>query len=94
MTIEQPEPGAGDAVVYMRNNRFEPEVVTVKQGNAVFWYNEDETPHNVRMIGVIDSPYLVKDGGPYWHTFEEYPGEYEYYCEIHQSMRGRVIVTR
>ncbi|MFA5412685.1 MAG: plastocyanin/azurin family copper-binding protein [Candidatus Micrarchaeia archaeon] len=83
----------GDVTVYIRDFQFVPETVTVKQGSTVFWVNEDNVPHAVRMIGVIDSPYLAKDGAPFWHTFTERPGTYEYSCSIHLSMHGTVIVT-
>lgn len=92
--IEQPEPGSGDVVVYIRNFQFEPRDVTIRQGKTVFWYNEDTTPHSVRMVGVFDSPPVAKDGGPYWHTFTEYPGTYEYSCGIHGTEAGTVTVVR
>lgn|GEM_PF-2056872 len=92
--IEQPEPGPGDVVVRIKDFRFEPRDVAVKQGKTVFWYNEDTTPHTVRMIGVFDSPYIAKDGGPYWHTFTEGPGVYEYSCGIHGTMAGSITVVR
>ncbi|MEW5996563.1 MAG: plastocyanin/azurin family copper-binding protein [Candidatus Micrarchaeota archaeon] len=92
--IEQPTPGEGDVTVYIRNFEFVPAEVTVRQGNAVFWVNEDGVPHTVRMIGVIDSPYIAKGGGPYWHTFTEDPGTYEYSCAPHPYMHGTVIVVR
>ena len=34
---------------------------------------------------------LTEDGTSYSFTFEQ-PGTYRYYCEIHASMRGRVVV--
>lgn len=94
VTIEQPEPGPEDVVVRIRDFRFEPRDVTVKQGHTVFWYNDDETPHAVRSIGLFDSPYISRDGGPYWHTFTEDPGRYEYSCGIHGTMAGTVTVVR
>lgn len=94
VAIEQPEPGPGDVIVYIRNFQFQPRDVTIKQGHTVFWYNEDTTPHSVRMVGVFDSPYIAKDGGPYWHTFTEDPGRYEYSCGIHGTMAGTITVVR
>lgn len=94
VTIEQPEPGPEDVVVYIRNFQFVPRDITVKQGRTVFWYNEDDTPHSVRSIGVFDSPYIAKDGGPYWHTFSEDPGRYEYSCGIHGTPAGTITVVR
>lgn len=90
----EPTTSEGDVTVYIRDFQFVPETVTVKQGSTVFWVNEDNVPHAVRMIGVIDSPYISKDGGPFWHTFTEAPGTYEYSCSIHLTMHGTVIVTR
>ncbi len=94
ISLDQPEPGEGDVVVRIRNSRFEPQTVTVKQGKTVFWYNDDVMPHSVRMIGVFDSPPVTKDGGAYWHTFTEYPGTYAYACGIHGTASGTVVVVR
>ena len=94
VTIEQPEPGPEDVVVYIRNFQFEPRDVTIRQGRTIFWYNEDTTPHTVRSIGLFDSPYISKDGGPFWHTFTEDPGRYEYSCAIHGTMAGTITVVR
>ncbi|MDD5096645.1 MAG: cupredoxin domain-containing protein [Candidatus ainarchaeum sp.] len=92
--VEAPTASEGDVTVYIRNFEFVPETVTVRQGQTVYWVNEDNIPHTVRMIGVIDSPYIAKDGEPFWHTFVEAPGTYEYTDGIQASMHGTVIVTR
>ena len=92
--VETPTPGAEDVTVHIRNFAFEPHDVTIKQGHTVFWINEDTTPHTVRIIGVMDSPYISKDGGPFWHTFTEEPGRYDYTCAIHGTMAGTVTVVR
>jgi len=94
VTIEQPEAGPEDVTVHIRNFAFEPRDVTIKQGHTVFWINEDTTPHTVRIVGVMDSPYISKDGGPFWHTFSEDPGRYEYTCAIHGTMAGTITVVR
>ena len=80
--------------VHIRNFAFEPHDVTIRQGHTVFWINEDTTPHTVRIIGVMDSPYISKDGGPFWHTFTEDPGTYDYTCAIHGTMAGTITIVR
>lgn len=92
--VETPTPGPEDVTVHIRNFAFEPHDVTIKQGHTVFWINEDTTPHTVRSIGLFDSPYISKDGGPFWHTFTEDPGTYEYSCAIHGTMAGTVTIVR
>lgn len=92
--VETPTAGPEDVVVHIRNFAFEPRDVTIKQGHTVFWINEDTTPHTVRSIGLFDSPYISKDGGPFWHTFTEDPGRYEYSCAIHGTMAGTITVVR
>ena len=92
--VDAPTPGPEDVTVHIRNFQFEPRDVTIKQGHTVFWINEDTTPHTVRIIGVMDSPYISKDGGPFWHTFTEDPGTYDYTCAIHGTMAGTITVVR
>ena len=92
--IDQPTPGPDDVTVHISNFAFVPHDVTIKQGHTVFWINEDTTPHTVRIIGVMDSPYISKDGGPFWHTFNEEPGTYNYTCAIHGTMAGTITIVR
>ena len=56
------------------------------------WVNHDETPHKLTATtpNVIDSP-LIGQAGTYTQSFPA-AGEFRYYCTIHNSMKGEVVV--
>ncbi len=83
-----------EQVVVMKNIRFAPETITIKRGMAVVWTNEDSVNHQISSdSGPIsfDSE-AIRPGEEYFFTFDA-PGTYEYHCNIHPFMRGKVIVT-
>ncbi|MFE0186784.1 cupredoxin family copper-binding protein [Streptomyces sp. NPDC059008] len=71
---------------------FSPATLTVDKGTTVTWTNEDSAPHTVTSdgSGPLNSPTL-DTGGSYTFTFNS-AGTYNYYCDIHPSMQGTVIV--
>ncbi len=74
------------------NFSFTPKVLTVKRGTQVTWINADDVPHVVVNTQLKFLPSKVLDTGErYSHTFEQ-PGTYNYYCSIHPTMTGTVIV--
>ena len=72
--------------------RFQPATVKVTAGETVTWTNSDGMPHTVTAIsgGAFRSSRLSR-AGSFSHTFDQ-PSTYEYYCELHPSMRGTVVV--
>ncbi|HEX8597388.1 MAG TPA: PQQ-dependent sugar dehydrogenase [Chloroflexia bacterium] len=78
----------------IRNFAYTPEELTVEVGTTVRWTNFDLDYHTVTSSepsGPLDSPHIQRDE-TWAYTFNT-PGEYEYYCEPHPYMRGKVIVT-
>jgi plastocyanin len=80
------------ANVTIDNFTFSPKVLTVPKGTVVQWINHDDIPH---VIASADkkfkkSPPLDTDQS-FSHTFSE-SGTYEYFCAIHSTMTGTVIV--
>lgn len=95
-------PAAGaDAQVTIQNTAFHPASVTVGVGEKVVWKNQDDASHTVTSNdNKFDSnpacPAVVlqdclEKGESFAHTFDQ-AGEYEYYCKIHSSMTGVVLV--
>jgi plastocyanin len=90
-----PDPADGPAVagatsVGMRNNRFEPPVIQVKQGQTVTWsFDDGGTPHDVKGKGWGSGD---QASGTFRHTFTA-PGSYRYSCTLHARMNGRVDVV-
>lgn len=72
---------------------FTPETITVKVGDTVTWTNRDEFDHWVLSDDktTLDSQALAT-GQQYRKTFTT-PGTVTYYCNIHNGMKGSVVVS-
>ncbi|MFC1931102.1 cupredoxin family copper-binding protein [Chloroflexota bacterium] len=73
---------------------FNPSVYTVPVGAIVVWYNNDSVTHTITARdNSFDSGNLSpgEPGDTFQYTFEQ-SGVFEYYCEIHPSMVGKIIV--
>jgi len=74
-----------------------PAVISIVAGASVSWLNDDSAFHSVTSgaygapTGLFDSGYM-DPGEVFSHSFDE-PGEYAYYCTLHEWMHGRVIVS-
>jgi amicyanin len=84
------EPAANSVAI--AGMQFQPATIRVKAGDEVTWTNSAAMPHTVTGSehGEISSARLDQ-GSIFSHTFEE-PGTYTYYCALHPSMTGTVIV--
>ncbi len=81
---------AESSTVTIKNFVFEPAELTVAAGTAVIWKNNDNVAHLLVSTGLFESKAL-NSGDEFTFTFNT-PGEYDYYCNIHPSMKGKVIV--
>ena len=80
-----------DVTVTIKEFKFAPETVTVKQGQTVKWVNEDGAVHTVEANNkAFASPELYQ-GDAWAFTFDK-KGAYEYICGIHPTMKGKVVV--
>ena len=92
-------PAAAGPAVPIRGLAFPPEVA-VGAGEEVIWTHEDGTvPHDVVSgapgepdAGRLFASPLLRSGEVFRVTFER-AGAYDYFCSLHPSMRGTVIVT-
>lgn len=82
--------------VIIQNYDFNPRELKIKAGTTVTWINIDLYIHTVRS----GTPNKISDEfdsgdmglmGIYRHTFIK-PGTYEYYCQPHPYMLGKIIV--
>lgn len=94
--IGDPAPAAATqgAVVSMQFNRFAPETITVAAGTTVTWTNDDFGSGEFHDVIAEDGSFVSATfgpGGAYSVTFD-FPGQYGYYCDLHEGMFGRVIV--
>ena len=101
--------GTPAATVHMTAaNKFDPEKVTIKSGEAVRWVNENAGPshavttdssmvQNENDVEIPDgakpfSSGVIKPGKFYQHTFEV-PGTYRYACAPHEGSKMLGVVV-
>ena len=77
-------------VVIMHAMTYEPEVLTIDEGDLVVWRNDDVSPHTAVAPGRFDSG-SVPPQGTYRVTLTK-PGELPYACTLHPMMKGKIIV--
>lgn len=85
--VDVPENG-----VNVDDYQFDPAVITVTAGSEVTWVNNDDFLHTVTADDLSFGSGALRVQATYAQTFEE-PGEYDYFCGIHPSMRGKVVVV-
>lgn len=78
--------------------KFDPDKITIKVGDTIRWHNKDERKHVLASVpgsGPTDDLEIFSDefrpGTVYSHTFKE-PGEFPYFCFIHNKMTGMITV--
>jgi Cupredoxin-like domain len=77
--------------VLIRGFAFGAGTTTVPLNTTVRWTNADAAPHTVSAkAGAFGSTSLGK-GQRYTHVFAQ-PGRFEYFCAIHPTMKGAVVV--
>ena len=91
------KPGASMQGCEVENNCYDPSEITVNSGTTVTWTNNDDAPHTVSsgspsdgLDGAFDSS-MINPGESFEATFDE-AGEYDYFCQIHPWLTGKVIV--
>ena len=77
------------------NPDYDPDPITISQGDGVQWANEDNTPHTVtsRQEGVFDSGLINPADAWFLDSAEIAPAEYEYYCTLHPFMVATLVVS-
>lgn len=91
------EPADGGDEVLVQGFRFQPERLEVAAGTTVTWTNEDDIAHTAT-AGTPDAPSGEFDvdldgmGATGTHTFDA-AGTYAYFCEVHNSMLGEIVVA-
>ena|SRR5215472_3792635 len=85
---------AGTNEVWQRGMQFRPAVLPVRVGTAVAFPNGDDFYHNVFSYSKpkrFDLGRYRKEDKPAIQVFDK-PGIVKLYCEIHQHMRGVIVV--
>jgi len=76
--------------VTITNFVFDPQELVVDVGASVLWKHNDNAAHTLVSQGLFKSEVMSR-GDEFRFTFSE-KGEYPYYCSIHPSMTGKIIV--
>jgi plastocyanin len=79
------------AAVSIVDLSFEPPTIEVDTGATVTWTNDDGVPHTVTATDETFDSGVMQDGVSFSVTFSE-PGSFDYFCAIHPSMTGTVVV--
>ena len=82
---------AQTATVEIRQMTFSPSTLTITAGTKVTWVNDDDMPHTVTDKGRVFRSAALDTEERFSFTFAT-SGEFTYFCAIHPSMVGRVIV--
>jgi plastocyanin len=90
-----PAPAAAATQISIKGFAFNPNQPSLTKGATITWTNDDGTTHTVTS-GVPGTPtgkfdQSVDAGKTFSFTFTE-TGTYEFFCNIHNSMRGTVTV--
>lgn len=78
----------------IENFQFAPSEIKIKVGSKVTWTNYDTAPHTVTSDsgGKTEvTSKLLGTGESYAHVFEA-PGVFNYHCNLHPNMKGKVVV--
>jgi len=87
-------PAGGSNSIAIKNFAFSPATLTIKTGTPVTWTNQDGAPHQIASdpgAPVAFKSESLANGASYQFTFTQ-AGTYSYYCTIHPSMKGTIIV--
>ena len=90
-------PGSSTPGCEETDNCFVPSIATVEVGATVTWDNTDTAAHTATAGSATDGPSgvfdssLIMAGSSFSHTFDE-AGTFDYFCMVHPSMSGTVIV--
>ncbi len=86
---------SGEVTIHIKNFAFEPAEVTVKKGSRITWINDDTVGHTVTSeagkFAFPDSATLSWNQ-QYSNVFVNM-GTYNYHCNIHPNMKGKIIVV-
>jgi plastocyanin len=77
--------------VSIKNFVFNPSAINITKGDTVTWTNEDSNPHTVTANAGVFNSGTLNPGQSFSYKFEQ-AGEFDYHCNFHPSMQGKIIV--
>jgi Icc protein len=82
------KPGA----VAITNFAFTPPSIQISAGDRVSWTNDDDVPHRIQSANSAFAPSAVLDTKASYEVALTRPGEYKYFCSLHPTMTGTIVV--
>jgi 3',5'-cyclic AMP phosphodiesterase CpdA len=83
---------ARPGMVSISNFAFTPPSIQISAGERVTWRNEDDVPHRIQSVNSAFTPSAVLDTKGTYDVALSRPGEYKYFCSLHPTMTGSIIV--
>jgi plastocyanin len=77
--------------VTIDNYTFTPKELTIPAGTQVTWTNKDDVPHTVVSVDKKFKSKALDTDETFSFTFSD-PGTYAYFCSVHPTMTGKIIV--
>src|SRR3990167_355011 len=77
--------------VQITNFSFSPATLTIKAGETVTWTNQDSAGHSATADDTTFDTGVLNQGQSGSFTFSK-AGAFTYYCSVHPSMQGKIIV--
>jgi amicyanin len=85
-------PASGDVAVEIAQMQFSPARISVKRGATVTWTQMGSIPHTVTARDGSFGSQTLGASAAFSETFDE-PGTYEYFCSLHPTMKGEIVVV-
>ena len=92
IALAAPRARAEDRAVTIDNFVFTPPTLTVPKGTKVTWTNRDDIPHVVVCPATKARSPALDTGDSYSFTFAQ-TGTFNYYCGMHPTMKGSIVVS-
>jgi plastocyanin len=83
--------GGGEERVEIVDFAFSPATLTVPVGTSVTWENGDTVGHTATSDDEVWDSDTVAPGDEFSFTLDE-AGTFSYFCKIHPSMTGSIVV--
>ncbi|MEK6958717.1 MAG: cupredoxin family copper-binding protein [archaeon] len=75
--------------VEIKDFAFSPSKIIVAKGTTIAWTNKDAATHKIMVNDFLSGN--LNQGTVFKYVFDDV-GTYEYYCTLHPSMKGTIIV--
>jgi plastocyanin len=78
-------------IIEIRQMKFEPQEIKVRKGDKVVWINKDIMNHDVTELSNKEWTSSPLTNGQSWSLVITQTADY--YCSLHQVMKGKIIVA-